>query len=198
VGDTLSRVIKRRLRWDDPLVYELVEVRRQQWDVLIWQIPLLTFTGQAFIFTVLLGPDTTKWGRLAAGAISIAISLLGLLLLARHRQAEQADATWLSDYESKWPADQRQHGDGWIERRNRQLPGLSTKTPGRTTGWARLPLFPGYKTWVVAHFALALFSLAVIVLSLALPIDPFAGSPTVVMVTPADAVAAGCATELFR
>jgi len=152
-------------------MFELVEIRRQQWDTLIWQIPLLTFTGQAFIFTVMLAGDTAFWGRVLAAVMSVSISVLGLLLLARHRQAEQADSRWLMEYaqREKWPAEHFQHGEGWIARRNHELPGLpsipSTATRARRTGWMRVPLAPGYKTWVVAHFVLIVFAIAAVALA---------------------------------
>ena len=144
------------LKPDDPLVYELVELRRQQFDGMIWQVPALTFAGQAFLFSVLLGPDVASWARVAAGVFSIGISYLSLMLLARHRQAEEADSTWLREYERRngWPEEDYQHGPEWAKRRNALIPAIPTPRPRRRTAWGRVPLANGYKTWVIALYAL--------------------------------------------
>ncbi len=156
---------QRPLQPTDPLLYELVELRRQQFDGLIWQVPALTFAGQAFIFTVLLDPDTRWWARIIAGILSVGISFLALLLIARHRQAEEMTSRWLSKQEADWPAEDRQHGTEWRNRRNKILPGLSedasetASDSGRRTGWGFVPLANGYKTWVVALWLLILMTI---------------------------------------
>ena len=137
---------RRNLRADDPLVYELVELRRQQWDLMIWQIPILTLTGQAFLFTIILGGSTAPWARVLAGVMSLGISFLSLLLLTRHRQAEQADAAWLASREREWDARDAQHGLAWTRRRDLHLPGFSESESRsrrllrkRNRGWGLVP-----------------------------------------------------------
>ena len=162
-----SRRRDRSLRPDDPLVYELAELRRQQFDGMIWQVPVITFAGQAFVFSVLLGSGTAAWARIFAGVFSVGLSYLSLLLLARHRQADEATGQWLAQYELAhgWTVEEQQHGTAWVNRRNSVLPGPPAPTepphPGRKrrrTGWGRVPLLNGYKTWVVALYALMVFA----------------------------------------
>lgn len=130
---------------------------------MIWQVPVITFAGQAFVFSVLLGSDTAAWARIFAGVFSVGLSYLSLLLLARHRQAEEATGRWLTQYELShgWAAGEQQHGRAWVDRRNSVLPGLPELTlqpqsgrKQRRTGWGRVPLLNGYKTWVIALYAL--------------------------------------------
>lgn len=157
----MFRVKKREtLQSNDPLVYELVELRRQQFDGMIWQVPALTFAGQAFLFSVLLGSDTAPWARIAAGVFSVGISYLSLMLLARHRQAEEAASQWLHQYEVQhgWPPSDYQHGREWAKRRNALIPGVANAKPSRRTGWGRVPLANGFKTWVVALYLLMIIS----------------------------------------
>ncbi|MER6612681.1 hypothetical protein [Streptomyces xantholiticus] len=40
---------------DDTVVYQAVAARRMQWDALLWQVPALSLTAQAFLFTITLG-----------------------------------------------------------------------------------------------------------------------------------------------
>lgn len=144
------------LQPSDPLLYELVELRRQQFDGLIWQVPALTFAGQAFLYSVLLGADTEPWARGVTGIVSIGISYLSLMLLSRHRQAEEFASRWLHEYEKRhgWPKADHQHGGEWAKARNKLIPGVENPGPKRRLGFGGVPLVNGYKTWVVALYVL--------------------------------------------
>lgn len=148
--------VKRPLQHDADLVYELVELRRQNFDTMLWQVPAIAFAGQALIFTVLLSQDAAWWARIIAGTFSIGLSVGSLLLLARHRQAEEADAEWLAAFEEQagWPDDHRQHGPRWRERREKVLPGPAVQATGRRTGWGRIPLVNTYVIWVITFWFL--------------------------------------------
>lgn len=144
------------LQPSDPLLYELVELRRQQFDGLIWQVPALTFAGQAFLYSVLLGADTEPWARAVTGIVSVGISYLSLMLLSRHRQAEEFASRWLHEYEKRhgWPEADHQHGGEWAKARNKLIPGVKNPGPKRRLGFGGVPLVNGYKTWVVALYVL--------------------------------------------
>jgi hypothetical protein len=129
--------------------YQMVEARRLQWDNLVWQVPVLSFTAQAFLFSIALG-DGGRGPRIAASILTLVVTVLSMTLMARHRQAELADAHWLEDYERRqgWG---RIHGETW--RKTRDATPLDA---GRMLD-RLLPLWPGFRTWIIG---LTLFGLA--------------------------------------
>ena len=133
----------------------MVASRRAQWDSLLWQVPVLSLTAQAFLFTISLGSGTSPTARILASSLSIIVTLLCTTLMARHRQNEIADAAWLNAYEQReW--NESVHAGDFRSMRDRTL------VDG---GWAEL-LIPGtsgtktvaaFKAWVLG---LSLFGLA--------------------------------------
>ena len=77
--------------------YGVVSRRRSQWDALIWQVPVLGFIAQAFLFTIALGGGTARTGRIVASLLALVISASCVQLMARHRLSEAVDARWLVD-----------------------------------------------------------------------------------------------------
>ncbi|WP_375424829.1 hypothetical protein [uncultured Friedmanniella sp.] len=136
------------------LMYQAVAARRLQWDNLLWQVPVLSLTAQAFLFTTALGADVHGWARALAALLSLIISVLSILLMGRHRQGELTGAHWLERYEQQvlgvgpWGA----HGEP--VRDAREFEGLDAGWVGR-----RIPLRPMFAVWVVG---LGLFGLAAI------------------------------------
>lgn len=137
------------------LVYQAVVARRLQWDTMLWQVPTLSLTAQAFLFTIALGPDTTRVSRTIAALLAIVISVLSVTLMARHRQAEITDAQWLQDNEAAFPPEMRVHGKNFIARRMKILP----------KDRMFVPLVPGYKTWTIGILLFALVAAVTIVLT---------------------------------
>lgn len=114
------------------LMYQAVAARRLQWDNLLWQVPVLSLTAQAFLFATALGADVHNWARALVALLSLIISVLSILLMGRHRQGELIDAHWLERYE------QQVLGVGpWVPTGRRSGPPASSRdsTPG---GWVAL------------------------------------------------------------
>jgi len=82
-------------------IYTVVAARRLQWDNLVWQVPALSLTAQAFLMTITLSADYDVWPRRAAALLSCVICLLSLNLLARQRLSELTDAHFLGSFEAK-------------------------------------------------------------------------------------------------
>jgi hypothetical protein len=85
---------------DDLALYQAIVARRLQWDNLLWQVPVLSLTAQAFLLTIALGHDSSNWARLLAGGLSFLAALVSMVLMAGHRHAELTDAAWLARYEA--------------------------------------------------------------------------------------------------
>jgi hypothetical protein len=81
-------------------LYQAIVARRLQWDNLLWQVPVLSLTAQAFLLTIALGHDNSNWARLLAGGLSFLAGLVSMVLMAGHRHAELTDAAWLARYEA--------------------------------------------------------------------------------------------------
>ncbi len=60
--------------------YAIVASRRQQWDTLLWQMPTMVLTGEAFLFTISLGSSTSQTGRLIASTLALLVALSSLAL----------------------------------------------------------------------------------------------------------------------
>ncbi|MER8041884.1 hypothetical protein [Streptomyces sp. NPDC094032] len=75
--------------------------RRCTYQTLTWQIPALSLTAQAFLMTIGLAPGTGRLARVAVGLLSIAMALLTIHSLLRHRRHELADSIWLQAFEER-------------------------------------------------------------------------------------------------
>ncbi len=83
----------------DLLAYEIVSFRRMQYDGMMWQVPALSLTAQAFLLTIALGPDGTTAARVITGLLSAVIALISVQLMSKHRRHEEADSRWLERFE---------------------------------------------------------------------------------------------------
>lgn len=141
---------------DDLLVqYQVVSARRLQWDNLVWQVPILSLTAQAFLFTTALGPQTAPLPRLTSAVLSLVVTVLSITLMARHRQAEETDARWLEWFEREHFGDGRVvHGTAFRDRRD-QVP---LRVPGGRLGW----LEAQYRAWLCGLGVFGVAALGVI------------------------------------
>jgi hypothetical protein len=133
----------------DEVVYDAVAARRLQWDALLWQVPVLSLTAQAFLFTIALGSGSSRFARGVACALSLVAAALSMQLMARHRQAEISDAHWLGDYElAHFGTEMVVHGPAFQQRRN------ATRAGGP------LAHLPAFRVWLAG---LALFGVGALV-----------------------------------
>lgn len=77
---------------------------------MVWQVPALSLTAQAFLLAIALGAGSGHLARIAAGLLSAVTALMSVQLLLRQRLHDVADARWLHNIEEAlgWePIDQR-------------------------------------------------------------------------------------------
>ena len=141
-------------------MYSAVAARRTQFDNLMWQVPILSITAQAFLFTVSLGADTSQVARIISSSLSLIVTLLTLQLFVRHRQSEITDAHWLEDQEDRL-AGTAFHGRSWQSARN------SVDPDARPFGV--LARVGGYRTWSIGLCVFGLASLLILILSVLAP-----------------------------
>jgi hypothetical protein len=80
-------------------VYSVVAVRRTTYDTLMWQVPALGLTAQAFLRTVAFGPDSSDIARYLTGGLSIVLSLVAIQTMLKHRANERTDSMILEEME---------------------------------------------------------------------------------------------------
>ena len=80
-------------------MYQVVAARRQNFDSMVWQVPVLSLTAQAFLLVIALGSGSGHLARIAAGLLSAVTALMSVQLVQRQRLHELADAKWLESFE---------------------------------------------------------------------------------------------------
>jgi hypothetical protein len=135
-------------------VYTAVTARRVSFDSMVWQVPILSFTAQAFLLSIALNPDSSEFARIASASVSVVVSLICVFLMGRHRQADVADAHALERMEQHLPDEYHQHGEAWRLRRN------ATVTDDNWIGRA-VPMLPQYILWVLVLYGLAALGVVV-------------------------------------
>lgn len=143
----------------DEIAYQVIAARRLQWDNLVWQVPLISLTAQAFLFTTALGGDSTRPARVVTALLSLAITVLCMALMARHRQSEILDANLMAYHEAtEWHISPTLHGKDFAQLRNAGpidggwTDALILRRPGKKT-------VGGYRAWIVGQ---AIFGVAAI------------------------------------
>jgi hypothetical protein len=85
--------------------YGIVASRRQAYDQLLWQTPVLSLTAQAFLLTIALGPDSSPAARFMSAALSLITALASIQLMAKHRYYEVVASHLLQKFEDEKKAD---------------------------------------------------------------------------------------------
>lgn len=106
---------------DPATVYNVVAAQMQQHDMLMWQVPVLSLTAQAFLFTIILGGDSSRTARVLASALAAISSILSMQLMAKHHWYRQLEWKWLGDFEEKHKMEHA-HAHGNDRASKRSLP----------------------------------------------------------------------------
>lgn len=105
----------------DEAQYQALNARRDIFNNLVWQTPVISLTAQAFLFTIILSKDGTDLGRIIGSILALISALGSLQLLAKHRFMEVQHAMILQSYETAhtWYAANRQfRAPNWVVRRS--------------------------------------------------------------------------------
>lgn len=139
-------------------VYQALVARRLSWDTLTWQVPVISFTAQAFLFTISLGADSTYLARVAAALFALVVATLSMTLMKANREAETADSELLARLEAAAPVEQPLVVHGLAIRELRE----DSRTDAGS--WDKLvPKWRAYKSWIIGLQIFWLGSLAILV-----------------------------------
>jgi hypothetical protein len=150
-GDRLAKLLS---------TYEVIGQRRTSYDQMGWQTPALSFTAQAFLFSIALAPEATRMSRVLASVLALVISVASIQLLRKHLYLELVDSATLSKLEGAIGAYQDAglqnppHSSARLRRS-----GLILEN-GEEVAPSRLESVDSSRLWTAA---LALFGLAAIV-----------------------------------
>ena len=122
--------------------YQIVAARRQNYDNLVWQTPVVRLTAQAFLLTIALGAKTTNPARFVAALLSLLAALASLQLLSKHRHMEVLNSRLLEEHEKA----SKNQGYAVVSGRARSI--------NEDTSW--LARRSSYKVWLALLSAFAL------------------------------------------
>jgi hypothetical protein len=69
-------------------VFAVLEERRRAFEQVMWQVPSLSITAQAFLFSAAFAADTPRYVRVIVLLLGLAAVLAAMHLLAKHRYLE--------------------------------------------------------------------------------------------------------------
>jgi hypothetical protein len=80
--------------------YQLLAERRQNYDNMLWQTPVISLTAQAFLFTIALGGGERS-SRILAGMLSFFAAVAASQLMSKHRYFEVYYSKLLEKFEAE-------------------------------------------------------------------------------------------------
>lgn len=80
---------------------QAVNARRIAYDSLLWQMPALSLTAQAFLFAAALAPGSSRAAQAIASSLAFSVSVASIHALRRFRLGQHMDQLLLDRLESK-------------------------------------------------------------------------------------------------
>ncbi|MGE5456987.1 MAG: hypothetical protein ACM3RX_01390 [Methanococcaceae archaeon] len=81
--------------------YSIIAGKRQTYDQLLWQTPVLSLTAQAFLLTIILGAGSSDNARILAALLSFITSIASIILMYKHRYFETESSKCLEKFEKE-------------------------------------------------------------------------------------------------
>lgn len=80
-------------------VYEVIAERRTAFDTLMWQVPAIALTAQAFLLTIAFGDGSSQIARIVSGVLSIVVAAVTTQTMLKHQANELTDSLILQEIE---------------------------------------------------------------------------------------------------
>lgn len=81
-------------------VYAAVAARRNTFDTMMWQVPALGLTAQAFLLTIAYGADSTDLARYVSSVLALVVATVAIQTMSKHRANEMTDSLLLEAMEA--------------------------------------------------------------------------------------------------
>lgn len=100
-GDYMNTNKNSKLIEEEKLLvqYQILSNRRISQNELLWQVPAMSFTAQAFLFTIAFGSQIRIEARLIAAFLIIMSSTISIQLMSKNRYLEIKDSISLENIE---------------------------------------------------------------------------------------------------
>jgi hypothetical protein len=137
------------------------ENRRSQADALMWQLPTISLTAQAFLLTIIANSSVSDGGRLLTSVAALVFAAGAFETLLQHRRNEELLSRWLEIAEILWELP-RFHDFRRMEHVARIGP---APEPEKKSRWLRSPLFlriKAFSFWAGLLFFVTLADLALV------------------------------------
>lgn len=116
IHDYARKYLNHPLRMDEGQ-YAALNARRDSFNSLVWQTPVLSLTAQAFLFATILSADASILARRVASTLALFVALASLQLFAKHRFMENSHAEILKIHErtyGRFNANQQLASENWV------------------------------------------------------------------------------------
>ncbi len=80
-------------------MYELLMLRQLEQNAMVWQTPALSLAAEAFLLTIALGGESSRFARLLSSALSVVVAVLAMQLMAKHRFLAHTDEEYMQQLE---------------------------------------------------------------------------------------------------
>jgi len=131
----------------DILIYETLVTREAEQDSMMWQVPALALTGQAFLLTIAFDPAFSFYARIITSALGVLLAFASLQVMAKHHYLAEVDRARMSEIETKL-------GMGSIALRKYKL-----RRPPKRRRWMG---WSSYRIWRNALFFVLLVNLSAV------------------------------------
>jgi hypothetical protein len=144
------------------VLYGAISARRTARDSLMWQVPALSLTGQAFLFTIALSGDTTLTSRRLAAGLALVVALMSIQVFDRHQHLIKIDSELLKGkLEARMGLET--YGLPYFHLKTKDLEGEAGVVAKLWWNWRSPPL------WRIALFAFALAAAFTLVVTFVQP-----------------------------
>lgn len=153
---------------DKLVVWQTVAARRAGLDAMMWQTPALGMTAQAFLLTLAVGAESSRWARLVASFLSLILAVMVMQLMAKHRRNEMLDSMLLEELEQRFGISDVvsfQPHAGPAARPERHVEAVDGRMARSTPGPRRLWRMSSYELWMIGLGAFALAASVIFVVA---------------------------------
>jgi len=145
-------------------IYQSLAARRLGYDTLMWQVPVLSLTAQAFLFTIALSSGSSPWARIVASTLSFAVAIISIQLMAKHRFHEEIDGKLTEKLERELRL------DSTIGFAPHAMPRVRAKVVNVRSNW--FVQRSSYRIWRSGLALFALAALGIIVVTIVSLVNP--------------------------
>lgn len=128
--------------------YAALNARRDSFNSLLWQTPVLSLTAQAFLFIIALSQNVSDAARKIAASLALIVAIASIQLLTKHRFNEVDHADLLQKLENE---------QGLLPINERRVPNL-TWNPETWVAW-----LPSYWVWIAIMLGFGICALLILI-----------------------------------